>query len=178
MNDNDLTKEEYKKYFNAPTKKHIKWSRAKELLAVGFKDAGLSEVYIAKELKITPMSVRQKFLVTGFINLTKEECDHFGVLHHTSPMKQKRRSLIPPAVRVKVLDSYYGRCGYCGIIPKVLEIDHVKPFSKGGSDRIENLMPCCRKCNTAKGKLTLTRFRETKYKFHFEKEPSADSKRF
>jgi 5-methylcytosine-specific restriction endonuclease McrA len=35
----------------------------------------------------------------------------------------------------------------------VLNIDHVVPVSRGGSDRVSNLALACRTCNEAKGAL-------------------------
>ncbi|MFK7992385.1 MAG: HNH endonuclease [Sandaracinaceae bacterium] len=44
-------------------------------------------------------------------------------------------------------------CQYCGIEPgeKGLNLDHVKPRSKGGRSTWENLVTSCRPCNLAKG---------------------------
>lgn len=41
-------------------------------------------------------------------------------------------------------------CQYCGSI-KDLTIDHVIPKSKGGTNKWNNLVTCCRKCNLKKG---------------------------
>lgn len=53
---------------------------------------------------------------------------------------------------VKRLVEYEYRCAYCG---KPLEgddetIDHAVPISRGGTNDIENLVPCCRSCNSKK----------------------------
>ncbi|MES5821752.1 RNA-guided endonuclease IscB [Streptomyces sp. RG80] len=42
-------------------------------------------------------------------------------------------------------------CAYCDAIGVSLNIEHVRPRSRGGSDRIANLVPACVPCNTAKG---------------------------
>lgn len=41
-------------------------------------------------------------------------------------------------------------CQYCGQIGGLLEVDHVVPFSKGGSDSVDNLITACRHCNRQK----------------------------
>lgn len=41
-------------------------------------------------------------------------------------------------------------CAYCGIQTKQLEKDHVIPFSKGGCASADNILPACKRCNTAK----------------------------
>ena len=41
-------------------------------------------------------------------------------------------------------------CVQCGTV-KDLEIDHIVPFSKGGSDELDNLQLLCRSCNAQKG---------------------------
>lgn len=58
--------------------------------------------------------------------------------------------------------TYHGwRCYLChepGTL-ETLEIDHRKPLSRGGTNWIANLAPCCTKCNQAKGKKTETEYR-------------------
>lgn len=53
-------------------------------------------------------------------------------------------------VQVKRRHAYL--CAICGIseINTVLTKDHIIPLSKGGSNRIENIQPLCRPCNTRK----------------------------
>ncbi len=45
-----------------------------------------------------------------------------------------------------------GTCHYCGrnVGIKNLTMDHVVPLSRGGRSTKGNLVPCCKKCNTAK----------------------------
>jgi hypothetical protein len=41
-------------------------------------------------------------------------------------------------------------CAYCGETEN-LTLDHITPRSKGGSDRVTNVLCACKECNTAKG---------------------------
>jgi hypothetical protein len=45
-------------------------------------------------------------------------------------------------------------CAYCGARGTPLELDHITPKSRGGSNRASNLTPSCRACNAAKGDRT------------------------
>ena len=41
-------------------------------------------------------------------------------------------------------------CAYCGERGGALECDHVVPFSRGGTEDLDNLVTSCRPCNRAK----------------------------
>ncbi|PIE59520.1 MAG: HNH endonuclease [Desulfobulbus propionicus] len=45
-----------------------------------------------------------------------------------------------------------GRCYYCGraVGFSDLTMDHVIPLSRGGNSSKDNLVPCCKTCNTKK----------------------------
>ena len=45
-----------------------------------------------------------------------------------------------------------GTCWYCGLPVgfKNLTMDHVIPLSRGGRSTKDNLVPCCKACNTKK----------------------------
>jgi hypothetical protein len=60
------------------------------------------------------------------------------------------RKVIPGKVRQKVLKKYDFKCTHCNST-KNLAIDHIKPYSKGGSDTIKNLQVLCKSCNSKKG---------------------------
>lgn len=49
-------------------------------------------------------------------------------------------------------------CSYCGEIGGILEIDHIHPISKGGSNELDNLTTSCRKCNRQKKDKTVQEF--------------------
>jgi 5-methylcytosine-specific restriction endonuclease McrA len=54
-------------------------------------------------------------------------------------------------VREYLLEKFNRQCVYCGAKGTPLEIEHVHPRSKGGSDRVSNLTLACHSCNQAKG---------------------------
>ena len=53
-------------------------------------------------------------------------------------------------VREFVLERGGHRCAYCDAANVPLNLDHVVPKARGGSDRVSNLVPACIKCNLAK----------------------------
>jgi hypothetical protein len=52
-----------------------------------------------------------------------------------------------------LFDLWGHKCEYCGGDGR-LGLDHVIPFSRGGSNTIYNVVPCCPSCNFAKGDKT------------------------
>ena len=51
------------------------------------------------------------------------------------------------------------RCAYCGSTEaERYELDHIVPKSLGGTDRVSNLVVCCRECNAAKGNRLVSEF--------------------
>lgn len=63
-----------------------------------------------------------------------------------------RREHIPARLRHEVFRRDNYRCRECGATNKetTLEIDHIVPVSKGGSNSLSNLQTLCKKCNRAK----------------------------
>jgi len=60
-------------------------------------------------------------------------------------------------LRAYLLNKWEGKCAYCGKEGS-LEIEHLVPRSRGGSNRVSNLVVACRACNTKKGTQTLEEF--------------------
>jgi 5-methylcytosine-specific restriction enzyme A len=71
--------------------------------------------------------------------------------------KDKRSRYIPVSIRVFVLDRDGYKCIFCGRGARQvqLEVDHIIPFSKGGSNEVSNLQTLCFDCNRGKGALFL-----------------------
>lgn len=66
--------------------------------------------------------------------------------------KKFKRVSIPKSVRFEVFKRDKFTCQYCGeSAPNVvLEVDHIIPVSKGGSNDIMNLVTSCKDCNRGK----------------------------
>lgn len=65
------------------------------------------------------------------------------------------RGAVWEALRQAVLERDQGICHYCQGIATTA--DHIIPKSKGGEDRMDNLVASCRPCNARKGAKLLLR---------------------
>ncbi len=61
-------------------------------------------------------------------------------------------------VREYLLDKWDRKCTYCGAINVPLEVEHIVPKSRGGSNRVSNLTLACNDCNRDKGNKTAAEF--------------------
>lgn len=64
-------------------------------------------------------------------------------------LQDKNNKLWKEIVKQVFLRDNY-TCQYCGKVGGKLEADHIIPFSKGGTDDMDNLVTACRKCNRQK----------------------------
>ncbi|MFI8452188.1 HNH endonuclease [Streptomyces erythrochromogenes] len=66
----------------------------------------------------------------------------------------------PPGVRKdELFPRWSGFCCYCD--GPAEHIDHVTPISRGGDDRLANVVPACSPCNLDKAALTLAEWAAT-----------------
>jgi len=72
-------------------------------------------------------------------------------------------------LREYLLQKFNHSCVYCGITDVPLELDHVKPESRGGSDRTSNLVVSCTVCNRDKGSQPVEEFVEDEEKLSWIK---------
>jgi 5-methylcytosine-specific restriction endonuclease McrA len=57
-------------------------------------------------------------------------------------------------VREYLLEKFHRRCAYCGATGVPLQIEHLVPKARGGTNRVSNLAIACEPCNAAKGDQT------------------------
>jgi len=62
----------------------------------------------------------------------------------------QRGTLFEAEVKEYLLLKWQHQCAYCGASATRLELDHVHPRARGGSNRVSNLVIACRRCNEAK----------------------------
>lgn len=70
-----------------------------------------------------------------------------------------KRKTISKKIRFEVFKRDGFKCAYCGQSPPavMLEVDHIEPKSKGGSDEINNYITACFDCNRGKRDIPLER---------------------
>jgi 5-methylcytosine-specific restriction endonuclease McrA len=61
-------------------------------------------------------------------------------------------------VREYLLNKWDRKCAYCGGENVPLQIEHIHPKAKGGTNRISNLCLACEKCNIKKGTQNIEQF--------------------
>jgi 5-methylcytosine-specific restriction endonuclease McrA len=78
-------------------------------------------------------------------------------------------------VREYLLEKWGRKCAYCDAHDVPLEIDHIHPKSRGGSDRVSNLTLACRPCNQRKANRDVADFlaKDPKRLAHIEAQAKA-----
>lgn len=88
-----------------------------------------------------------------FINLKKKDLEF---IKFTKVQSRVKTRYISEKNRLRVLKRDHYKCQKCGRSPAThrslyLHIDHIVPFSNGGSNDENNLQTLCNKCNLGKG---------------------------
>ncbi len=67
-----------------------------------------------------------------------------------SGVEYQQGTLMGYEVREYLLEKWGRACVYCGVTDVPLEVEHIIPKSRGGSDRVSNLTLACHDCNQEK----------------------------
>jgi len=75
-----------------------------------------------------------------------------------SSMEYQQGELFGYEVREYLLEKWGRKCAYCDKTGVPLEIEHIVPKARGGTNRVSNLALACHDCNQEKGILTAKEF--------------------
>ena len=99
--------------------------------------------------------------LTLLTNISYENCKFDTQLMNNENIKgveYQQGTLSGYEVREYLLEKFDRKCIYCGKENTPLEIEHIIPKSRGGSDKIDNLGVACHDCNQTKGNMTAEEF--------------------
>jgi 5-methylcytosine-specific restriction endonuclease McrA len=75
-------------------------------------------------------------------------------------IEYQRGTLYGYELKEYLLEKWGHSCVYCGEKDVPLQIEHIKPKSMGGTNRVSNLTIACEKCNIRKNTMTVEEFLE------------------
>lgn len=96
---------------------------------------------LVKLFPVTAIEVEQVSFDTHALSLGEEKLD--GV-------EYQQGTLHGYEVRQYLLEKWGRACAYCGTEGVPLQVEHIQPKARGGSDRISNLTLACGQCNQTK----------------------------
>ena len=111
--------------------------------------------------------------VEQLIRLCNDKLDAF-LTKRRDPWSHRKKSsgYISGTKRYEVFKRAHFRCELCGVSAdkKALEVDHIVPRNKGGSDDLSNLQALCYSCNAAKRDHDDTDFRGMAESYNYRQE--------
>ena len=103
----------------------------------------------------TTLTLVKRLMAISPITSITQELVRFDLQQMQNPeisgVEYQQGELCGYEVREYLLNKFNRQCAYCGVKNVPLEIEHIQPCSKGGSNRISNLTLACHSCNQAKG---------------------------
>jgi 5-methylcytosine-specific restriction endonuclease McrA len=101
------------------------------------------ETWVKRLIKFSPVAEIRQELVR--FDLQKMENPEI------SRTEYHQGELVGYEVREYLLNKWERKCAYCQVENVPLQVEHIHPKAKGGSNRISNLCLACEKCNQKKG---------------------------
>ena len=102
-----------------------------------------TETWVKRLMRFAPITNIVQELVRFDLQQTEN--------HEISGVEYQQGELAGYEVREYLLEKWNRKCAYCGTENVPLQIEHIQPKSKGGTNRISNLCLACEKCNIKKG---------------------------
>ena len=103
----------------------------------------------------TTLTWVNKFIKLAPIGSIAQELVRFDLQQLENPeisgIEYQQGVLLGYEVREYLLNKWNRQCAYCGAENISLQVEHIHPKAKGGSNRISNLCLACEKCNLKKG---------------------------
>lgn len=126
-------------------------TRAKGWLAPSLEHRVLTTMtWVNKLIKLCPVAS----IATELVRFDTQKLNNPEV----SGIEYQQGTLYQYEVREYLLEKFNRTCAYCGVKNVPLEVEHIKPRSKGGSNRVSNLTIACVSCNQAKSNLDIQEF--------------------
>jgi 5-methylcytosine-specific restriction endonuclease McrA len=79
-----------------------------------------------------------------------------------SGVEYQQGTLAGYELREYLLEKWGRKCAYCGAVNIPLQVEHIRPSSKGGSNRVSNLTLSCNDCNQTKDNMPIEVFLKNK----------------
>ena len=106
--------------------------------------------WVNKLIKLAPIgSIAQELVRFDLQQLENPEI---------SGIEYQQGTLLGYEVREYLLDAWDRKCAYCGIENIPLQVEHIQPKAKGGTNRISNLCLACDSCNKKKDTQEIEQF--------------------
>lgn len=98
--------------------------------------------WVNKLIKLAPIgSIAQELVRFDLQQLENPEI---------SGIEYQQGTLLGYEVREYLLDAWDRKCAYCGVTNTPLQVEHIHPKAKGGTNRVSNLCLACDSCNKKK----------------------------
>ena len=107
-------------------------------------------IWVNRLIKLCPIG----FIAMELVRFDTQKLDNPEI----SGFEYQQGTLYQCEVREYLLEKFNRTCVYCGAKDTPLEVEHIQPKSKGGSNRVSNLTIACVPCNQAKSNLDIQEF--------------------